>query len=104
MTSTPTARRYEFDTWYGEAGGYGDSRPSPTRSSATTSTAPRRAPYFAYWGGVPHYYSYDVGGWHVVVLDTNSPTIPATQTAVGSAQYQWLDADLAAHQGACTIV
>ena len=59
------------------------------------------SPYFEYWGGVPHYYSYDVGGWHVVVLDTNTEF---AQTAVGSAQYQWLDADLAAHQGACTIV
>jgi hypothetical protein len=93
---------YEFDTWYGEDGGYGDldaiTNPVIGNHEYRTDNA---TPYFEYWGGVPHYYSYDVGGWHVVVLDTNTEF---AQTAVGSEQYRWVDADLAAHQSQCTIV
>ena len=94
---------YEFDTWYGEAGGYGDLRAitNPVIGNHEYRPDVGATPYFEYWGGVPHYYSYDVGGWHVVVLDTNTEF---AQTAVGSEQYQWVDADLAAHQSQCTIV
>ena len=54
--------------------GFGSSSTSPTRRSATTSTwmSATAAPYFEYWHQIPHYYSYDVGGWHVVVLDSNT--------------------------------
>ena len=94
---------YEFDTWYGEAGGYGDlsSITNPVIGNHEYRPGLGATPYFEYWGGVPHYYSYDVGGWHVVVLDTNTEF---AETAVGSPQYRWVDADLAAHQNQCTIV
>src|SRR5215218_1003492 len=97
---------YEFDTWYGEAGGYGDLAgvTNPTVGNHEYRE-PGASAYFSYWGGVPRWYSYDVGGWHVAVLDTNDQTLTGdNQLAVGSAQYQWLDADLAAHAGSCTIV
>ena len=100
--STPTAPRTSSTPGTARTAATATSCPSPTRSSATTSTATGGGgPYFEFWGGVPHYYSYDVGGWHVAVIDTNTEY---AQTAVGSAQYDWLDADLAAHQSACTIV
>ena len=94
---------YEFDTWYGEAGGYGDLRAitNPVIGNHEYRPDVDATPYFEYWGGVPHYYSYDVGGWHVIVLDTNTEF---AQTAAGSEQYQWVDADLTAHQSQCTIV
>jgi hypothetical protein len=97
---------YEFDTWYGETGGYGELRDITNPAVGNHEyREPGAAAYLAYWGGVPRWYSYDVGGWHVAVLDTNVATDTGdVQTTVGSPQYQWLDADLAAHQSACTIV
>ena len=46
-------------------------------------------------GGRP-YYSFELGTWHVVALDSSSGTI-------GDAQLAWLRADLAAHATACTL-
>jgi PKD domain-containing protein/calcineurin-like phosphoesterase family protein len=46
------------------------------------------------------YYSFDRGSWHIIVLNSNSTFVP---TGAGSAQEQWLRADLAAHQGRCTL-
>src|SRR5256885_999303 len=47
------------------------------------------------------YYSYDAGAWHVVVLNSGSPSlVPTTAT---SPQVQWLRADLAAHPAHCTL-
>src|SRR4029077_7911087 len=43
------------------------------------------------------YYSYDLGSWHVVVLNS------AIAMNVGSPQEQWLRADLAASSKTCTV-
>jgi len=43
------------------------------------------------------YYSYDVGAWHVVALNSEIPN------QAGSEQEQWLRADLAANPTACTL-
>jgi hypothetical protein len=98
---------FELDTWYGDPDGYGQFRsitnPAIGNHEYRTDGA---APYFSYWGGVPHYYSYDVAGWHLVVLDSTTDYASATgvdQLVPGSAQYDWLAQDLAAHQGSCTI-
>lgn len=48
------------------------------------------------------YYSYDVGSWHVVAMNTNCSEIGGC--AKGSPQERWLQADLAAHQTPCTLV
>ena len=63
---------------------------------------PGASGYFAYWGaaaGDPGkgYYTYELGGWHVIVLNSN------ISMKVGSAQYNWLVADLAASQNLCTM-
>lgn len=60
------------------------------------------APYYAYFGeraGEPGkgYYSYDLGAWHIVALNSN------IAVEAGSAQGQWLRADLAAHNTTCTL-
>jgi acid phosphatase type 7 len=82
--------------------------------SATCNT-PGASGYFTYFGNAASpnqpgctsacsgYYSYDLGGWHVVVLNTN-----CSQPGVGgcgstSAQGRWLAADLAAHPSQCTL-
>ena len=61
--------------------------------------------YYTYFGsaaGNPAqgYYSYDLGGWHVVVLNSNCSVVSC---AAGSAQEQWLLADLAANPATCTL-
>jgi acid phosphatase type 7 len=61
--------------------------------------------YFAYFGaaaGPPSrgYYSYDLAGWHIVVLNANCEEIGGC--AAGSPEEQWLAADLAAHPALCT--
>jgi LysM repeat protein len=43
------------------------------------------------------YYSYDLGTWHIVALNSEIPA------EAGSAQEQWLRADLAAHPAVCTL-
>lgn len=63
-------------------------------------------PYFDYFGasaGLPGqgWYSYDLGAWHVVVLNSNCK--PAGGCDETSPQYQWLRADLAAHPTRCTL-
>jgi hypothetical protein len=68
--------------------------------------APDAAGYFTYFGaaaGQPGkgYYSYEVGAWHIIVLNSNCSR--AGGCAVGSPQEQWLKADLAAHPNMCTI-
>ncbi len=64
------------------------------------------APYYAYFGasaGDPRkgYYSYEQGAWHVIVLNSNCAAVGGC--AAGSAQEQWLRADLAAHAVRCTL-
>jgi len=65
------------------------------------------AGYFQYFGsaaGNPAtgYYSYDLGNWHMVVLNSNCEKIIGG-CQVGSPQEQWLRADLSAHPATCTL-
>lgn len=62
--------------------------------------------YFDYFGaaaGSPStgYYSYDLGGWHVIALNSECARIGGC--GAGSPQVRWLAADLAAHPSACTL-
>jgi lysophospholipase L1-like esterase len=62
--------------------------------------------YFSYFGtaaGDPSkgYYSFDIGAWHIVVLNGNCDKIGGC--GVGSPQEQWLKANLAASPAACTL-
>jgi hypothetical protein len=51
---------------------------------------------------VDGYYSFDLGAWHVIALNSNC-TLVAGGCAAGSAQEQWLRADLKAHANLCTL-
>lgn len=61
--------------------------------------------YFAYFGEAAHgpggYYSFDVGAWHVVVL--NSVCNRVGGCGEGSPQNDWLEQDLAANGARCTL-
>lgn len=65
-------------------------------------TAAAAFDYFGHRAGPRHkgYYSVDIGGWHVIVLNDNSS---AVSFAAGSTQLQWLQADLAANTRPCTV-
>jgi hypothetical protein len=61
--------------------------------------------YFDYFGGRAGprgkgWYSYDVGAWHVVVLNSNCGIVGCGK---GSDQERWLRADLSAHPKTCTL-
>src|SRR5690349_11160626 len=65
---------------------------------------PGAAGYFSYFGtaAAPEgrsYYSYDLGTWHVVALDSNCAAVGGC--GPGSPQATWLAQDLAAHPRAC---
>jgi Bacterial Ig domain/RTX calcium-binding nonapeptide repeat (4 copies)/Calcineurin-like phosphoesterase len=67
---------------------------------------PGAAGYFGYFGaaaGDPTkgYYSYDLGAWHVVVLNSQCWEIGGCEA--GSPQERWLRADLAASTAPCTV-
>jgi acid phosphatase type 7 len=62
--------------------------------------------YFQYFGaaaGDPGkgYYSYDLGSWHVLVINSNCSFIGGCNP--GSPQENWVRADLAAHRVSCTL-
>jgi len=72
---------------------------------------PGAAGYFDYFNGPgvadgpagprdKGYYSYDLGAWHVVVLNSNCNFVGCFED---SAQERWLRADLAAHPDRCTL-
>ncbi|HSB89509.1 MAG TPA: metallophosphoesterase [Anaerolineales bacterium] len=62
--------------------------------------------YFDYFGAVAGdsgagYYSYDLGAWHMVVI--NSVCWEVGGCGRNDPQAEWLKADLAAHPGLCTL-
>jgi hypothetical protein len=62
--------------------------------------------YFRYFGaaaGDPDegYYSFDLGRWHLVALNSNCDEVGGC--GAGSPQEEWLRADLAAHPTLCTL-
>ena len=98
---TPT----EFDNWYGPGDPsnpyYGKLRGITMPTVGNHEYEGAQAPgYFDYWDNVPHYYSANRNGWHLISLDMNSAF---NQTAVGTAQYQWLQNDLATNTQPCTL-
>jgi len=81
----------------------GRTHPAPGNHEYNTSGASGYYGYFGAAAGDPTkgYYSYTLGAWHVVVLNSNCGAIGGCQK--GSAQEQWLRQDLAAHPTACTL-
>jgi hypothetical protein len=79
-------------------------RPAPGNHEYYTAGASGYFNYFGPAAGDPKlgYYSYDLGQWHVVVLNTNDQCKYVSCSA-GSAQANWLQADLADHPAQCTL-
>jgi len=101
----------EFQTAYDPTWGRVKSITHPALGNHEYNTS-GAAGYFDYFNGVGStsgpagdrgkgYYSFDVGTWHIVSL--NSECTQVGGCAVGSPQEQWLKADLAAHPATCTL-
>jgi acid phosphatase type 7 len=64
--------------------------------------------YFKYWGQLAGpagkgYYSFDLGSWHVVALNTNCNAPGVGGCGKGSEQEEWLREDLGAHPKSCIV-
>jgi hypothetical protein len=91
----------DFENCYEPAWGRHKGRTRPTPGNHDYFTENGRA-YFAYFGenAGPErrgYYSFEVGGWHIVSLNSNIDAGP------GSAQISWLRSDLKTHPSVCTL-
>ncbi|MDX6669288.1 MAG: hypothetical protein QOK04_2668 [Solirubrobacteraceae bacterium] len=64
--------------------------------------------YYGYFGSLAGpaagtgYYSYDVGAWHLIALDSNCGFVSGG-CGTGSPQETWLRGDLASHANRCTL-
>jgi calcineurin-like phosphoesterase family protein len=97
----------EFRDCYGTTWGRFKERTRPTPGNHEYS-AGGGAAYFAYWGqqaGTPEksYYSFDLGKWHVIALNTNCKAPGVGGCQVDSPQEKWLKQDLAAHANSCMV-
>lgn len=64
------------------------------------------AGYFDYFGNAAGargkgYYSYDLGAWHIIVLNSNCDDVGGC--GADTPQWRWLHKDLASHDAACTL-
>jgi hypothetical protein len=92
----PNGELENFNAFYDPSWGRFKSITRPTPGNHEYNTA-EAAGYFAYWGNPPPYYSYDLGLWHLISLNSS------ISMATGSAQDIWLKEDLATHPNACTL-
>ena len=101
-SGTLAAHRTSFAPTWGRLGPL--LRPSPGNHEYQT---PGAAGYFDYFGRTAGdrdkgWYSYDLGAWHVVVLNSNCGHTNGG-CGPGSPQLRWLAQDLAANPRACTL-
>jgi 3',5'-cyclic AMP phosphodiesterase CpdA len=94
----PRGARKEFTDCYAPTWGRFKDRTWPAPGNHEYYT-PGARPYFDWWGARAGrgYYSFELGSWHVISLDSN--LAPAQHAA----QLDWLRADLAAHPARCTL-
>jgi hypothetical protein len=101
----PDGTASDFSNCYGPSWGRHHSRTRPVPGNHEYRQ-PGAAPYFAYFGaaaGDPArgYYSYALGSWHVVALNSNCDEIGGCGR--DSPQGRWLAQDLAENAGFCTL-
>ena len=95
----------QFAACYDLSWGRHRSRTWPVPGNHEYETA-GAAPYFAYFGaaaGTPGegWYSFDLGAWHLIALNSNCDEIGGCD--LDSPQADWLRADLAANNAECTL-
>ena len=104
----PDGSAFNFEECYDPTWGQFKERTKPTPGNHDYATEGASA-YFEYFGdaaGDPQkgYYSYDLGSWHIVALNTNCGEGEAVRCGPGSPQRKWLKEDLAANADRrCTL-
>jgi hypothetical protein len=113
----PSGDLYNYQQCYTPSWGSADiqARVRPVVGNHEYDGGTQAADYFTYFGasagpGPGGYYSYDLAGWHIIVLNANcaanvpnmTPSNPDGCSA-DSAQGRWLKADLAAHATPCMM-
>jgi PKD repeat protein len=101
----PNGTAATYQNCYDPTWGRHKARTYPVTGNHDYDSSATAAGYFGYFGaaaGDPSkgYYSYDLGAWHIIVLNGNSAFVA---TAVGSPQETWLKADLAANTKQCVL-
>lgn len=96
-----TGSAQQFEQCYEPTWGRHKARTRPTPGNHDYLTR-GGAPYYTYFGALAGpsgkgYYSYNLGAWHVVVLNSNLPAGP------NSAQIKWLRDDLDASKTVCAL-
>ncbi len=78
-------------------------RPAPGNHEYLTKAASGYYQYFGAAAGDPKkgYYSYDLGSWHIIVMNSNCSQVGGCSK--GSPQETWLSNDLSQHAGQCTL-
>ena len=103
-TAYPSGSANDYANCYQPTWGRFKSRTRPALGNHEYLTAGASA-YFAYFGrkAAPPggYYSYRLGSWHVVVINSNCVQIDGC--GPGSKQLRWLRTDLARHPARCTL-
>jgi hypothetical protein len=94
----------EFTDCYDPTWGRHKARTMPSPGNHDYYT-PGASGYYGYFGaaaGDPTtgYYSYDLGAWHIIVINSNCL---AVSCAAGSPQDQWLRTDLVSNPATCTL-
>lgn len=97
--------RQEFAECYDPTWGAAQERTRPSPGNHDYETRGAKA-YFDYFGsaaGDPKegYYSYDLGAWRLVVLNSNCEEVGGCERS--SPQGRWLRRDLASHPATCTL-
>jgi len=98
----PAGARADYQNCYEPTWGRHRSRTRPAPGNHDYTT-PYASAYFEYYGANAGpfglgYYSYTLGAWHVISLNSE------IDVSTGSAQLQWLRADIAANPARCTAV
>jgi hypothetical protein len=97
----PSGSAQDYQTCYDSSWGRHKGRTRPIAGNHEYDS-PSATPYYDYFGfnagprGVG-YYSYDLGNWHIIALNSNLPV------GRSSAQAAWLRNDLAANPARCTL-
>lgn len=105
---------FEYNLSYAPTWGAFKNRTKPTIGNHEILLQKNPAGYRGYFGDSVvrgpesnYYYSYDLGAWHVIHLNSNCansfPTPNISSCAANGQQANWLRADLAGHPNQCTV-
>lgn len=98
----PDGTLEQFETCYAHSWGRFKRRTRPTLGNHDYNTKGAEG-YFEYFGNRARpegrsYYSYDLGTWHIIALNSNIDARPE------GSQGEWLREELRTHPGQCTLV